>query len=96
MVEVKVMKGRKAINRITTYSFRRADLGTLRDLQGKLPWDVVLEGKGDEDNCLSFKVHLIQAHSHVQKAWGPRQHEKGRTEEVEAGLSHPGRLQETL
>lgn len=38
MVEFRIMRGeRKAKSRITTHSFRRADLGLFRDLLGKIP-----------------------------------------------------------
>ena len=38
MMEFRIMRGRRnAKGRITTHSFRRADLGLFRDLLGKIP-----------------------------------------------------------
>ncbi|NWT63551.1 RTJK polymerase, partial [Erythrocercus mccallii] len=41
--------------------FRKANLGLLRELLGKVPWDRALEGKGAEASWLTFKHHFLQA-----------------------------------
>ncbi|KFQ42915.1 hypothetical protein N333_08226, partial [Nestor notabilis] len=41
--------------------FKRADFGLFRNLLTKVPWDIVLEGRGAQDCWLIFKDHLLQA-----------------------------------
>ncbi|KFQ50852.1 hypothetical protein N333_11838, partial [Nestor notabilis] len=41
--------------------FKRADLGPFRNLLSKVPWDIVLEGRGAQDCWLLLKDHLLQA-----------------------------------
>ncbi|KFQ43546.1 hypothetical protein N333_06642, partial [Nestor notabilis] len=37
------------------------DFGLFRNLLSKVPWDIVLEGRGAQDCWLIFKDHLLQA-----------------------------------
>ncbi|GAB0210014.1 mitochondrial enolase superfamily member 1 [Grus japonensis] len=52
---------RRALSKLTTLDFRRADSGLFRDLLGRIPWDKALEGRGAQDSWLIFKGHLLQA-----------------------------------
>ncbi|KFQ53309.1 hypothetical protein N333_01103, partial [Nestor notabilis] len=44
--------------------FKRADFGLFKNLLSKVPWDIVLEGRGAQDCWLIFKDHLVQAQEH--------------------------------
>ncbi|KFQ42374.1 hypothetical protein N333_07813, partial [Nestor notabilis] len=44
--------------------FKRADFGLFRNLLSKVPWDIVLEGRGAQDCWLIFKDHLLKAQEH--------------------------------
>ncbi|GAB0205000.1 hypothetical protein GRJ2_002965600 [Grus japonensis] len=62
MVEFKILRAvRRALSKLTTLDFRRADFGLFRDLLGRIPWDKALEGRGAQDSWLVFKGHLLQA-----------------------------------
>ncbi|GAB0196057.1 hypothetical protein GRJ2_002071000 [Grus japonensis] len=62
MVEFKILRAaRRALSKLTTLDFSRADFGLFRDLVGRIPWDKALEGRGAEDSWLIFKHHLLQA-----------------------------------
>ncbi|GAB0206425.1 mitochondrial enolase superfamily member 1 [Grus japonensis] len=62
MVEFRILRAaRKALSKLTTLDFRRADFGLFRDLLGRIPWDKALEGRGAQDSWLIFKGHLLQA-----------------------------------
>ena len=51
MVEFKILSGRsKAISRIATLDFRRANFDLFWDLLGAIPWARVLEGKGASES----------------------------------------------
>ncbi|GAB0208568.1 mitochondrial enolase superfamily member 1 [Grus japonensis] len=62
MVESRILHGRsRAVSRITTLDFRRANFGLLKDLLGRIPWVKALEGKGVQENWSVFKHHFLQA-----------------------------------
>ncbi|GAB0179488.1 hypothetical protein GRJ2_000414100 [Grus japonensis] len=61
-VEFRILRAaRRALSKLTTLDFRRADFGLFRDLLGRIPWDKALEGRGAQDSWLIFKGHLLQA-----------------------------------
>ncbi|GAB0186934.1 hypothetical protein GRJ2_001158700 [Grus japonensis] len=62
MVEFRILRAvRRALSKLPTLDFRRADFGLFRDLLGRVPWDKALEGRGAQESCLVFKGHLLQA-----------------------------------
>ncbi|GAB0188220.1 hypothetical protein GRJ2_001287300 [Grus japonensis] len=62
MVEFRILRAaRRALSKLTTLDFSRADFGLFRDLLGRIPWDKALEGRGAQDSSLIFKGHLLQA-----------------------------------
>ncbi|GAB0188840.1 hypothetical protein GRJ2_001349300 [Grus japonensis] len=62
MVEFRILRAaRRALSKLTTLDFRRADFGLFRDLLGRIPWDKALEERGAQDSWLIFKGHLLQA-----------------------------------
>ncbi|GAB0206109.1 hypothetical protein GRJ2_003076500 [Grus japonensis] len=62
MVEFRILRAvRRALSKLTTLDFSRADFGLFRDLLGRIPWDKALEGRGAQDSWLVFKGHLLQA-----------------------------------
>ncbi|GAB0203192.1 mitochondrial enolase superfamily member 1 [Grus japonensis] len=62
MVEFRILHGRnRAISRITTLDFRRANFGLLKDLPGRIAWDRALEDRGVQDSWSIFKHHFLQA-----------------------------------
>jgi len=47
VVEFRILLGgSRAVSRITTLDFRRANFGRLKDLLGGIPWVSALEGRG--------------------------------------------------
>ncbi|GAB0209109.1 mitochondrial enolase superfamily member 1 [Grus japonensis] len=62
MVEFRILRGRsRAMSRITTLDFRRANFGLFKDLLGRIPWDRALEGKGAQESWSVFKHHFLRA-----------------------------------
>ncbi|GAB0208473.1 mitochondrial enolase superfamily member 1 [Grus japonensis] len=62
MVEFRILHGRsRAISRITTLDFRRANFGLCKDLLGRIPWVRALEGKGAQETQSIFKHHFLRA-----------------------------------
>ncbi|GAB0209615.1 hypothetical protein GRJ2_003427200 [Grus japonensis] len=62
MVEFRILHGRsRAISRITTLDFRRANFGLFKDLLGRIPWVRALEGKGAQESWSIFKHHFLRA-----------------------------------
>jgi len=60
MVEFKILCGRsKAIHRIATLDFRRANFDFFKDLLGGIAWARVLEGKGAHESSLVLKHHFF-------------------------------------
>ena len=62
MVEFKFLSGRsKAISRIATLDFRKANFDLFQDLLGAILWAPVLEGKGASESWSAFKQLFFQA-----------------------------------
>ena len=60
MMEFKVSCGTsKAVSRVDTLDFRRANFDFFKDLG--IPWAKVLEGKGVHESWLALKQHFFQA-----------------------------------
>lgn len=51
----------KANRMITTLALRSADFGFLRDMLGRITWDVVLERRGFQEISLIFSDYMLQA-----------------------------------
>ncbi|GAB0206526.1 hypothetical protein GRJ2_003118200 [Grus japonensis] len=61
-VEFRILHGRsRAMSRITTLDFRRANFGLFKDLLGRIPWVRALEGRGAQESWSIFKHHFLQA-----------------------------------
>ncbi|XP_050791465.1 uncharacterized protein LOC127040991 [Gopherus flavomarginatus] len=58
-------KGRREYSRIETMDFRKADFGKLRELIGKVPWELRLRGKTTEESWQFFKGTLLRAQKQV-------------------------------
>jgi len=62
MVEFRILhRGSRAISRITTLDFRRANFGLCKDLPGGITWVRALEGRGAQESWLLFKYHFLHA-----------------------------------
>ncbi|PKU28198.1 glycerol kinase [Limosa lapponica baueri] len=62
IVEFKTIRAaQKMHSKLTTLDFRRADIGVLRYLHGRVTWEKALEGRGAQESWLVFKDHLPQA-----------------------------------
>lgn len=62
MVEFVILKGGdKANSMITTLDYRTADFVLLKDLLGRIPREMVMERKADQESWFIFKDHLLQA-----------------------------------
>uniref|UniRef100_A0A8B9PGQ4 Reverse transcriptase domain-containing protein n=1 Tax=Apteryx owenii TaxID=8824 RepID=A0A8B9PGQ4_APTOW len=62
MVEFRILRGGgRALSKIATLDFRRANFGLFRDLLRGIPWVRALEGRGVQESWLIFKHHLLQA-----------------------------------
>jgi len=65
MVKFRILHGgSRAISRITTLDFRRANFGLLRDLLGRNSWVRALEGRGVQETWLLFNHHFLHAQDH--------------------------------
>jgi len=53
--------GRRAISRIKTLDFRRANFGPFKDLLGEIPWVRALKVRGVQESWLLFKHHFLHA-----------------------------------
>ena len=61
MVDFRILReGNKANSRITALDFRRADSGQFMDLLGGIPWDIVLQRRGVQEDKLIFKDPFFQ------------------------------------
>jgi len=57
MVEFRILRGgSRAISRIKTLDFRRANFGLFKDLLGGIPWVRALEGRGVQECWSLFKI----------------------------------------
>jgi len=62
MVEFRILRGgSRAISRIKTLDFRRANFGLVKALLGGIPWARALEGRGVQETWLLFKRHFLHA-----------------------------------
>jgi len=62
MVEFRILRGgSRAISRIKTLDFRRANFGLFKDLLGGIPWIRALESRGIQKSWLLFKHHYLHA-----------------------------------
>ena len=62
VVEIPVLREEKAANRrSTSLDYRIADFGLLKDLLGRIPQEMVMEKRTDQESWLIFRDHLLQA-----------------------------------
>ncbi|GAB0183528.1 hypothetical protein GRJ2_000818100 [Grus japonensis] len=62
MMEFRILHGRsRAISRITTLGFRRANFGLFKDLLGRIPRVRALEGREVQESWSVFKHHFLLA-----------------------------------
>jgi len=62
MVEFRILRGgSRAVSRITTLDFRRANFGLFKDLLGGMPWVRALQAMGVQESWLLFKHHFLHA-----------------------------------
>jgi len=62
MVNFRILRGgSRAISRIKTLDFRRANFGLFKELLGGIPWVRALEGRGVQESWLLFKHHFLHA-----------------------------------
>jgi len=62
MFEFRILRrGSRAISRIKTLDFRRANFGLFKELLGGIPWVRALEGRKVQENWLLFKHHFFHA-----------------------------------
>ncbi|CAM4495102.1 unnamed protein product [Caretta caretta] len=61
LVEFRILtQGRKVSSRIRTLDFRKADLNSLRERMGRIPWGTNMKGKGVQESWLYFKESLLR------------------------------------
>jgi len=62
MVEFRILRGgSRAISRIKTLDFSRANFALFKELLGGIPWARALEGRGVQECWLLFKCHFLHA-----------------------------------
>jgi len=62
MVNFRILRGgSRAISRMKTLDFRRANFGLFKELLGGIPWVRALEGRGVQESWLRFKHHFLHA-----------------------------------
>ena len=62
MTEFRILHGgRRAVSRITTLDFRRANFGIFKEVLGGIPWVRALEGRQVQENWSLFKHHFLHA-----------------------------------
>ncbi|KAK4821440.1 hypothetical protein QYF61_020023 [Mycteria americana] len=62
MIDFSILgKVRRGVSRTATLDFWRADFGLFRKLADRVPWDVVLKGKGVQEGWAFFKKEMLQA-----------------------------------
>jgi len=62
MAEFRILRGgSRAISRIKTLDFSRANFGLFKELHGGIPWVRALEGRGVQERWLLFKHHFLHA-----------------------------------
>jgi len=61
-VEFRILRGgSRAISRIKTLDFRRANFGLFKELLGGIPWARALKGRGVQECWSLFKRHFLHA-----------------------------------
>ncbi|PKU42802.1 rna-directed dna polymerase from mobile element jockey-like [Limosa lapponica baueri] len=69
---------RKGFSKTFTLDFRRADFSLFRTLVGRVPWEIILHGKGVQEGWMLFKKEILKAQeqavpmSHKIKGQGKR------------------------
>jgi len=62
MVNFRILTGgSRAISRIKTLDFRRANFGLFKELLGGIPWARALKGRGIQECWSLFKHHILHA-----------------------------------
>jgi len=62
MVNFRILHGgSRAIRRIKTLDFKRANFGLFKELLGGIPWGRALEGRGVQESRSLFKHHFLHA-----------------------------------
>jgi len=62
MVNFRFLRGgSRALSRIKTLDFRRANFGLFKELLGGIPWVRALEGRGVQERWSLFKYHFLHA-----------------------------------
>jgi len=62
MVKFRILcGGSRAISRIKTLDFRRANFSLFKELLGRIPWVRTLEGRGVQESWSLFKHHFLHA-----------------------------------
>jgi len=62
MVEFRILHGgSRAVSRIKTLDFRRANFGLFEELLGGILWIRALEGRGGQESWSLFKYHFLHA-----------------------------------
>ncbi|XP_071886556.1 uncharacterized protein [Anas platyrhynchos] len=60
MLEFSILgEARKGTSKTTVLDFRRADFGLLRTLVGRVPWEVVLKGRGVQEGWALLKREIL-------------------------------------
>ncbi|PKU34200.1 hypothetical protein llap_15501 [Limosa lapponica baueri] len=52
---------RKGVSKASTLDFRRADFSLFRTLVGRVPWEIILRGKGVQEGWMLFKKEILKA-----------------------------------
>jgi len=61
MTEFRILRGgSRAVSRIKSLDFRRANFDLFKDLLGGIPWGMALEGRGVQESWLLFKHHFLR------------------------------------
>lgn len=62
MTEIPILREEKKANkRVTALAYRTADFGLLKDLLGRIPQEVVVERRADQESWLILRDHLLLA-----------------------------------
>jgi len=62
MVKFRILRGgSRAISRIKTFDFKRANFGLFKELLGGIPWVRALEGRGVQEVWSLFNHHFLHA-----------------------------------
>ena len=65
MVEFSILgEARKGTSKTALLDFQRADFELFRTLVGRVPWEVVLKGRGVQEAWVLFKKEILMAQEH--------------------------------